>query len=494
MGKGNDPNCASALSLTAQPTDEVRTAWELREQLDQATEAPSSAQALLRNQLAAAEAITGGRVFRVPSDQITTLTKAVDRAGKAAMRTGNMPPAMRVADTSVVEYEMGAGIRVGREMSFVVIAGAEHSPGEGWRFVGTLDHRKIKGELTSVIRRLPGEEATDLTRFASAESLCEHCNTRRRRNETFLVAGPDGSVRQVGRSCLADYIGSATPEKAARYAELILGLVDEATKAEASGRRWSYGKIDDPEAPTASIDSSGSSRVPGVDFGAADPLTVGTFDPEQYLAFAHASARRDGWVTRRQQYEDGKTSTATSAQSAMFSALRGEPDLLPAAEDHRLAAEALAFVRDTIAAKAPRDRSFFESRMAYIATKERVAYSDLPMLAAAVSVYERERARREVAATRPPSKHVGVAGEKYETKVKVIGKRERQTDSGFDQIIYTMEDPDGNVLTWFSSASAEMDEGKSYQLRGKVKRHGEFRGVEQTVLTGCRFSDQSETV
>lgn len=57
---------------------------------------------------------------------------------------------------------------------------------DGWEFVAGLTH--IDG-VGTVLRVVPGAQVAEgeLARFRTAEANCEHCNTKRHRNDTFIV-------------------------------------------------------------------------------------------------------------------------------------------------------------------------------------------------------------------------------------------------------------------------------------------------------------------
>jgi hypothetical protein len=83
------------------------------------------------------------------------------------------------------------------------------------------------------------------------------------------------------------------------------------------------------------------------------------------------------------------------------------------------------------------------------------------------------------------SQFVGAEGARIEVEVtvtKVIG-----IDSQWGTChLYIMEDQNGNVFKWKSS-SADLDQEKTYKLKGTVKGHNAYYGVNQTELTRCKI-------
>ena len=56
------------------------------------------------------------------------------------------------------------------------------------------------------MRSVPGVE---LDGWRPEVSECDHCGTTRRRSATYLVEHEDGSRKQVGSSCMADFLGAS---------------------------------------------------------------------------------------------------------------------------------------------------------------------------------------------------------------------------------------------------------------------------------------------
>ena len=69
----------------------------------------------------------------------------------------------------------------------------------------------------------------------------------------------------------------------------------------------------------------------------------------------------------------------------------------------------------------------------------------------------------------------------------VIIKRNIAVSSSYgDSHMHIMEDNDGNVYVW-TTASKNLEEGKTIHLRMKVKDHKEYQGVKQTIVYYCRI-------
>ena len=88
-----------------------------------------------------------------------------------------------------------------------------------------------------------------------------------------------------------------------------------------------------------------------------------------------------------------------------------------------------------------------------------------------------------------PSDYIAQVGDKVDMIVTFESEHSYETHYtyyGELHTIYKFKDSDGNVLVWNTSAYLELEEGKQYTLKGKVKEHSEYKGEKQTVLTRCK--------
>lgn len=108
------------------------------------------------------------------------------------------------------------------------------------------------------------------------------------------------------------------------------------------------------------------------------------------------------------------------------------------------------------------------------------------------------------------SKHVGNIGDKITVEVKLVHEFQytdyRFSYYGKDHFTYIMEDADGNAFVWKTTNMLGMDvlkeerneskyytfegvhKGDTCTIKGTVKEHSEYKGVQQTVLTRCKVT------
>jgi len=158
----------------------------------------------------------------------------------------------------------------GPDRVVLTIAGAAPQVGP-YEFVAKVEH----DEAGNILDVVPGRSVN--YRFRTTASNCEHCKTRRQRNETFVLRHTEtGEEVQVGRTCLKDFLGYESPagltQKFAFFREL----------EELSEESWGgYGRYNDQV------------HVP------------------EALALALAAVRVFGWCSKGQaQSDESLTSTA----------------------------------------------------------------------------------------------------------------------------------------------------------------------------------------
>jgi hypothetical protein len=221
----------------------------------------------------AAEAVTA-RAFRVGVENLPSLQERIQRIDRRARRLGTGP--VLLIDTGRRE--------AGRA---VVVLQGDTPRLEGWRIAAVVDHRGADAEL----RPVPGAPALPLSSARWRAAHCEHCQVARNRKETFLlVRDRDRALRQVGSSCLRDFLGGHDPERLCRQAEYLL---------------------------LAHTELSGAAGGAGTD-------RAGTLQLEAFLVHAARMIRRIGWVSAAVA-TDETPSSADQAEASLKQQAPPEP-------------------------------------------------------------------------------------------------------------------------------------------------------------------------
>ena len=233
----------------------------------------------------------------------------------------------------------------GKDMFWVsILAGPTPRLGD-YELVGVIEHRAAG----NAVRALSGE---DLGRYQKSAPACDHCQTERRRNETFIVRGQGGVLRQVGRQCLKDYVHSSADDVAEALA--IADLL-----------RIAIGSAEDWDEQTGAKD--GRIHLP------------------TYLAYVAEAAMREGWTSAGEAAKSGKEPTFRLALSALPP--RGGAEWEPREAAQSVAKRALAWVRKLAA-----QENEYLDRLRVVCEGELIAVKDAGIAASLMWAY-RERGR-----------------------------------------------------------------------------------------------------
>lgn len=414
--------------------------------------------------------------YRIEAAQYGKLRSVLDDLSKRALKLGVEPVELTVLGKETVETtepvigEAFDGARVilshrpVKRTYYTVRVTGGYPKLNGWHFVAKAEPTPF-GTLVSTF---PGETTPES--FRDTDLHCDHCGTTRRRDLVYVIRHDDGSYKQVGSTCLRDFLGSdKTPQALANAAEFGALL-----------REYLAGDED---------------GFMGAGYGIATPQV----DTVEFLSTVAAFARQFGFVTGKQAMESGAQATGRRAWQYLTwskQAQREHEDNGFTGVDEKdveLAETARAY------AMALPGRSEFENNLRIAASLDYVNEKTVGVLSYAIESYRRDlekaiRARHEakVAAERPqPSTpYAGEIGErKVFPKLTVVRIRDFDGDYGVSRLVSMVDEEGRNVCTFTTGAWAwNVDEGDEVSLKGTVKNHETYRDVPQTKLTRCALA------
>jgi hypothetical protein len=336
----------------------------------------------------------------------------------------------------------------------------------GWEFLAVVEPL-VGGNL---IRQVPGAIVAqgELATWRTAELGCDHCQTDRRRSETFVVRadGSDpaiaaGTHKCVGRSCLAAFLGGQSPAallSAIGWRDLVIKAGGD---GDGGGGMW-----------------SGESHLESIEF----------------LSWVAAIIRIDGWTSKANARTLERKSTSDVAVYLLTPPF-GEREKItwrkdretyqPNESDAARGAAALAWSRALSGA------SDYELNLQLVASQSALDQKHAGILASAVMAHSRhlgQQTKRESGAA-VQSQYVGTIGARQDFG-RVTLERVASFDTEYGRMhVHTFRDAIGNALVW-KTGHRIGDEGSIVEmLVGTVKRHAEFRGEKQTELARCTLLD-----
>jgi hypothetical protein len=326
----------------------------------------------------------------------------------------------------------------------------------GWTFVAALQH--LDGE--NIVRAVPGQTVPEMYRHRGP--TCDHCKAVRRRHDTYVLRHEDERVLQVGSTCIQDFLGSDEAGKLASQASLL---------AEARGL-----------AEGACEGSGGSAS--------ADRTLA------EYLPYVAWCVRVEGWTSRTVARETGKNATADYAWTYLTDAkAREKAGAKPTDVDDALAAEAEAWAEALTDDEVDTEKgSDYLHNLRAVARTGLVTFRTAGIAASAVTAYQRAigraRERAERAARPVLDAHVGTVGKRETFAVVLDFVTGYDTEYGYTTVL-KFRTPEGACLVWKASSTelGRGDVGKAFALTGTVKKHDDYKGAKQTMLSRCKVAE-----
>jgi hypothetical protein len=318
---------------------------------------------------------------------------------------------------------------------------------EGWHLTHSLIYDPVSGE--NIIMSHAG---VNLEPEYRNRVTCDHCKTDRPRVRTYILR-KDSEIKQVGSSCLRDFLGG-------HDAEFIIQMFEF--------QNWLMKAID--ELSEFEFNPSGRGSARG-------------FERDKVLGISIMLIDKSGYIR-------ADDTTALSTKLRVFEILTDKNITdIPELREPGIQAK-IVEVRNWVESNL--DDSDYITNLKVILRGE---YVNERYLGFAVSSYQSYRAsikRAEMEAARADSKHIGNVGDKIQIKVKILRKTGIETIYGISTLII-MVDESGNIIKWFSSRGIMADEGEEVTIKGTIKTHDEYQGTKQTQLTRCKIVEEKES-
>jgi len=374
--------------------------------------------------------------YRIHEANLSWLDKKFEKMSKVAKEVGTEPPSYKIVreeykEDKVFDEALGQWISKGFHKNFVITVEGEAPKLAGWTFVASITHTK-DGNL---INKVPGIDEDVPERYREGAPWCDYCQTSRRRVDSFIVRSESGEYKQIGRNCLAKFLGYSSPERVARYASWLANMEQEIADQEeklllGGGARSRYRNL------------------------------------EEFLTMVVAVVDAQGWRSITSARETGRPATIQEVEYQLSPYSRKDKEwqerkMTPTKEQRERALAAIRFARsDKLVAD-----SDFKHNLKLSTASDMFHEKASGIVASLINFHERDK---EWELRRAQWKQ-----EAEERKAK-----ERQSNY---------------VIIWFASNDA-LDEGKWYNLTGTVKKLEVYDGIKQTILTRCRAEEVESVV
>lgn len=315
------------------------------------------------------------------------------------------------------------------ELEYVVLKLA------GWHLVGVIDHRE------NIVKTAPGQQMP--AQYLGAREWCDHCKMHRDRIETFIVQHESGEYKQVGRQCVADFLGTDPS--------------------------WALGGFDFTILVGALAEDDDEDVFDG-------RFTPGGYNLTAFLAYTALSIRTRGWVSRSDAESLGKAATADVVLTHIDQLALGYRVERATPADYELAEAVVAWMK----ALEPCGNEYLYNLLT-IGENGYTTTKTAGFAASAVRAYQREQEQKAAAQSK---RYVAEVGTKVDIEVVYINTLTFAGAYGPSNKHFFVTD-EGLMVVWSTAKDAPAP-GR-YKLVGKVNKHHEYRGNLQTGITNPKL-------
>ena len=332
----------------------------------------------------------------------------------------------------------------------------------GWKFIASVEHTD-KGNIINACCDIEVPE-----RYYTTAPICEHCNSKRVRKNTFIVMNTEtGEFKQVGHSCLNDFTHGMSAEGVAQYTSLFDELIQG---EEPSGCGWGEKYYDTKELLTFAAEVV-------IKFGYIKADGYGRCTREQVMDYWNIL--HGGMPSMLKDYEN---QCKEEMEKVCFN-----PD---SEQAKKLAEDALEWI-------AVQDESNnYIHNVKTVCSLNYVKAGNVGIMISILPTFNKELERltkkelmlQKMKEEAELSKHIGSVGERIEfVPVEIKCLTSWETEYGIT-FIYKFTDAESNVYTWKTSKWIDEEQAGKITVKGTVKEHKEYKGVKQTEITRCKVA------
>ena len=399
---------------------------------------------------------------------LSLLQDKVKGLNKRAVRLGLEPMTLTVVRVEEVDTKNPSGLPQTVKVNHIELNGCAPCI-NGWTVVARIEFT----EAGNLVHCAPHAGSVDHA-WKTCGNVCQHCNTKRRRNDVIVIRHTDGREIIVGRNCLADYIRSADAE----------GLIEYAS--------W-LGSVE-----TLVSDCEDCDEYHG-------PRAKPTERLETVVAAASICIRKLGWVSGSVAYDKNIGSTKNDVFSLLFppynSAARADwkawikdCDLTICKHDTDLAAKAIEWAKSLDAGE-----SEYLHNLKTLAQLESVDASKFGYIVSIIPAYNRAVERETEYADEKAAKGTKVFIGEPKKRMKAVeatcvGVRSFEGAYGVTTMVRFEARVDSDsyaVLTWFATGdkTEEWGVGELYTFDATCKKHEDnSKYGKQTMINRVKLS------
>lgn len=339
-----------------------------------------------------------------------------------------------------------------KELIDVIILQYEELIINDYKVIAKIDHTYPSKNFVKPYEQITAEQEKE---YQHKNSTCQHCNSSRKRNFTFILQNINTQEYiQVGKSCLKDFIGHDI-ENSLRYFDLL------------------------EELQFNILNHGGDKKIQ-------------FFSTIKVLNMVKEEIRKNGYKSSKQKY-NGEVMTSTGDDvkikiNDIYSNIDKRKHFLPAVKPEAMQ-EIKTIINYILAYDTTKETEHlqeFYNNLQNILKYEYCKFKDVSILATTFVVYDMLKAKEEKEKNNKISQHIGNIGDKIEIELTLESIYGYNTQYGYIHInLY--KDAQGNVYKWSSKNILELEKGEFKKVKATIKNHEEYKGQKQTVITRCKI-------
>jgi hypothetical protein len=384
------------------------------------------------------------RSLTLPSFRLEALEAALKKLGKKAAKLGCISPTFRVVAEKMVNVAESDKYPEMVSYSDVEIAYEVLAVAGGWKFLASIETvDRVDGVARNRVNG-PGLSDEVAKGYITVEQKCDHCGHNRKRNQTYIVQNEAGEVKQIGSTCLQEYMG-VDPASA------VMGLGFDAAIKEIGedDEKWGGGR--------------------------SGPRVWALAD---VAAIALSLIAKNGFVSAAQAEFGGMVKTGSDMLSFLVKGVPGLSKWYAEVEPSDANKAAAAVIVERLKEKYleayrsnPASLSQFQFKVSTILNRGFADYKDFQLFAASVNVEAQDIAKKQSGGNVKRNELMpgAVEGGKVEFKATIQSVKGVESAWG-SSLLVTFVSESGHIAKTFTTSQQEFNPGSAVTVKATVKK------------------------
>lgn len=393
--------------------------------------------------------------YTIHQHALPELQKKIERLSRTAVKLGLPPFRVAIGEPENKPLPEKDGIKRYAQMFPVTVTGQQPQL-NGWAMLAKLDHTE-HGNIINRPRYLDEDDPLP-DKYRDCKPNCDHCNTVRQRNETYIFVNEEsGELKQIGSTCIKDYFGHDDPHA-------LLSLWDNMLKLD----HWA--DTQDPHLDEAE-ESLGGSRIQAV------------YDLDTVIATSIAVVRIEGRYYSASNPDPMGLTTKHYVMELLRRPNMGENKKMA----HQIINEADQEKTKEVTqwlSSITNPKTDYEHNLSVLARSGMIDEKRMGLAVSAPAAYERMfNQKQRQAQLQANSQHIGKVKDKIKDREVIFdGMAGVNTQWGTTFFCRMTDAETGGQFIWKTSSPLLMLQGERYTVNATIKDHSEYKGIKQTDI------------